>query len=192
MGDIFGFLKPNRKPPKEKVSDNQEALLLLSHPIFHDLTRYQSIFIDTLTIEDPIKKKMASCYLRIIFDTVADILNDTVANYRKYSNDITCLTSSMYKKYSQIEGNARAHGIPDIFLNKITPRVIENLITLTSVVDDTHLQHKYNNDVGEILSFMDMYLLQLRYTYNAIGGIINNMNGELHRVLEGSIFDEHQ
>lgn len=179
--------------PKSKTADKAEddvVAKLRDHPIFHELTKYRSVFIDTLTIADPLKKRMAACYLRIIFDVVEEILNDVVTNYKEYSKHITTLTSSMYQKYSRVESQARAQGVPEIFISKITPRIIENLLTLTGVVDDIHLQHRYNSEYDEILSFMDVYLLQLRYTYNAVGGIINGMNGELHRALEGSIFDD--
>lgn len=192
------ILQPNLAGLKDSSGQSEESpetdkaiAALRLHPIFHEVAKYRSVFIDTLAIGDPLKKRMAACYLRIIFDAVEEILEEAVTNYKEYSKHITSLTSFMYKRYSQVEMSARAKGIPEIFLAKITPRIVENLLTLTGVVDEIHLQHRYNNDYDAMLSFMDVYLLQIRYTYNAIGGIINNMNGELHRVLEGSIFDDH-
>lgn len=181
---LRGFI---RKKQEEDSAYDKERLR--SHPIFYEVRRYDNICNTTNGIADAAKRRLAICYLRIVYNTVNDIANEAVENYRRYTGNMMELTSMMYEKYDLIESIAKAQGVPDIFLAKITPRIFENLATLTQVTNEIHPQHRYSNQCDEMLSFFDTYLLQTRYTYNAIGGIISSMNGELHRALEGSVFD---
>lgn len=190
---LRGFLA---KPPKKGSTtkgvrdDGNINAKLRGHPIFHELDKYESILSNTVKIDDPLKKKMVSCYLKILCSVANEILEEVVTNHEKYTGgNMNALTMLMYKKYDGIRQIAMSQGVPELFLDKISPRVTEALLTLSDVVTELQHQHRYNNQYDEVFTFMDVYLLQIRNNYNTITGIVNNMNGELHRSLEGSPFD---
>lgn len=187
------------QPKEKKVANTKGDLtetgikeILRKHPIFHEMSRYETILTNNINVEDPLKKKLVTCYLKLLCRVVLSILDDVVEHYDRYNNgNIQNLTSLMYQRYSDLRVTAMSQGVPEIFLNKITPRLIENLLSMANTVIDLYQPNRYNNQYEEILTFMDVYLLQIRYNYNAITGIVNSMNGELHRALEGSVFDNY-
>lgn len=191
---LRGFLAkpPKGSDTKSVRSDDSIDSKLRDHPIFHELDKYESILSNTIRIDDPLKKKMVSCYLKILCSVANEILEEVIANREKYAGgNMNALTMLMYKKYEGIRYTALSQGVPELFLDKIGPRITEALLTLSDVITDLQHQHRYSNQYDEVFTFMDVYLLQIRNNYNTITGIVNNMNGELHRALEGSPFDLH-
>lgn len=169
--------------------DPEIVKLLKTHPLFTELQAFKAVRIDNIDISDPIKKKMCICYFTIFYEQVELVVLDIVEDYPKYVGDAALISHRLAYSINNLREIALSNAIPKIFLDKYTPRIVNNIDILTNIITEVCQTKIYSDSKDEICAILDVTLTFMKFCLDSAEGIINHMNGELHMALEGSVFD---
>lgn len=186
------WLKNDKKYRQSKrilntVEDEKEKLR--SHPIFTEFTIIETIRLDELQISDPVKKRMSLAYLKILFNEISAMVSEMVDQYPEPLNNSAQFASRVYGAVRDVKVKALENGVAPIFVEKYGPRTFETLSTLTNIIIEVHQHRIFRDNYGAMCEILTMMLAYLRISIDQVEGIVSNMNGELSRALEGSVFD---
>lgn len=178
------------KPQKEKLSDECE-LPLSDHPLYKTMDTYRKFKITCLCISNPIKKRMAICYLTIMYNNLSGFLITLSDENRMdlYINDLNLISDGMVSSMNKTEEECLSEGIPQLFLDKMKEFNYRYFDLIMTTLTDIHHSSYYPNNKCVMTSVLDMMLLYVRMMMSNTEVTINNMNGELQAALKGSVFD---
>ena len=173
----------------DELNDDQITELLLRHPIFTELREWHEYRTKVLSIDDNIKRNMAKYYLELLFDNLREAMKKIVSEHDKYLNDSIAFNNLIIDTINQVRQISVQHGVPEIFLNKFT----NYLYTQTKILDSTYRDldkfEFYRTKIARATVRLDLEFLTIRNITSEVEMVINDMNGELHLALEGSLFD---
>lgn len=191
--EIVKLLKEKTKKTstneKHNRTEEEEKEILRSHPLFVEIQSTDIIKLEQISVSDLIKKRMTIFYMKLLFKELQIVANTIVDNYGSTRTNITQITDLLYNSVTTIRDDAVAGGVPPIFIEKFSPRLMNNVSIVTTSIMDVHNISQYTDVFSETLAILDVILLYTRFTLDALGGIVEHMNGELHHALEGSVFD---
>lgn len=181
---------------KEKIINNdptkdKEEIIkkLYTHPLLEELRDWGSYRSKVLNIIDPIKRKMAEYYLGLFFSKLRDMVSTAIDNYEVYLDDTTLLNNLIIDTIDNVRVIAMSNEVPPIFLDKFTNYLYGQEKILASVYRDLD-KFKYQDSVLDRAIFrLDIGFMLIKCITAEIESVINNMNGELHAALEGSVFE---
>lgn len=181
----YSFSKPlifRRRTAKEKM-------LLKEHPLFREIDICINAQIEALDIHSPNKKEMACAYLRIYFNEVLNFYNDLCDNYESYANHPHAIYQSLHSVISATNAKATMEYVPVLFLDKMSVRFYKHIDLLSQTIITSSINRSYATEFEQISSILDMSLLFLKMEIDTIENTINNTNGELEKLLKGTVFD---
>ena len=167
----------------------REIQMLMDHPIFRDISSWINIKIRALNIECPSKRAMAVAYLTIYFEEMQRFYRTICDDYDQYTICSHNLYGSLHSIVSTINERATAVYVPKIFLDKMNIRFIRHIDILSETITSSMSKNFYSTSFEQVSSILDMSLLFLHMEVDAIEVTINSMNGELEKVLCGTIYD---
>lgn len=194
MWVCVNFLKPLFKKDRNGVwatdVPNQDVVAKLKyHPIFQEFKLIDNVKIDSLNISDPLKYKMAVCYLKMLYGNIEKCVCEMVEKYPEYCVDPSLIGDMLLGSVTKTRNDAVGGGIPSVFLNKYNPRTFNNINILTNIITEVHQRRMHSGMYDEMCSVLDVLLVYMRTSLESVEGLINAMNGELHLALVGSVFD---
>ena len=172
-----------------EMTEEEFRKTLFSHPIFTELREWSSYRSKVLSIEDPIKRNMAKFYLELFFSKFREAVKLMVEEHDKYLEDTVELNNLIIDTIDDVRRAALAGGVPEVFLDKFT----NYLYSLTKILDSTYRDldnfKYYNTAIARASIRLDLEFLTIRNITSEVESVINEMNGDLHMALEGSVFD---
>lgn len=172
-----------------EMTEEEFVKTLFSHPIFTELREWGSYRSKVLDIDDPVKRNMAKFYLELFFSKFRDAVKLMVVEHDKYLEDTVELNTLIIDTIDDVRKSALAGGVPSVFLDKFT----NYLYTQTKILDSTYRDldnfKYYNTAIARASIRLDLEFLTIRNITSEVESVINDMNGELHLALEGSVFD---
>lgn len=179
-----------------KLFNNEESeqivqLPLSDHPLYRTIDTYRKFKITCLDIINPAKKKMAECYLDIMYSNLLCFLNDLAIedNIDKYISNLNLISDGIINAMRVTEEQCLSKGIPHIFLDKMKEFNYKYFDLIMNTLSDIHQSSYYPTNRYIMTSVLDMMLLYIRLMMSNTEVTINNMNGELQAALKGTVFD---
>lgn len=167
----------------------RDIMMLKDHPIFRDIDSWISVRVRALDIQCPSKKAMASAYLAIYFEEMQKFYTDLCDHYDQYAICSHDLYKSLHSVINETNEKATVVYIPALFLDKMNARFLKHIDILSQAIASSTTKKSYSTEFEQVSSILDMSLLFLHMEVDAIEDNINSMNGELERVLQGTIYD---
>lgn len=189
MNILKWFNDNHPKKYKEKSYEDFQKDLL-KHPIFNELETWEEIKVHNLDIDDMAKKRMADCYLSILFEEISKTLTNIVKNYEHYTENTSEIFSDLVNTTIVVRRIAASKGVPNIFLVKFTDRLYKDIQVITNTINELKQTNMYETPNDRMISFLDVGLMYIRLSVITLEDTINGMNGKLHAALSGSIFDK--
>lgn len=173
----------------KKIDEATWVATLEKHPIMLELKEWKEYRIRILNISDNMKRKMASYYLELLFGGLYDAIHKTIVEHDTYLDDTVALNNLLISTITSVSETAYANGVPKIFLDKFTTYLFAQNKILDSTYKDLDRYEYYNNPIKRAAFRLDLGFLTIRSITSEVENVINEMNGELHAALEGSLFD---
>lgn len=167
----------------------REIRKLMDHPIFRDISSWVTIKVRALDIQCPSKREMASAYLSIYFEEMQRFYADLCSKYDEYTVCSNTLYKSLHGVIGDVNERAVTVYIPTLFLDKMNKRFLKHIDILSQTITTTMSKKAYSTELEQVSSILDMSLLFLHMEVDTIEDTINSMNGELEKVLQGTIYD---
>ncbi len=177
------------KPIIFRKRTDKEKMLLKEHPLFREIDICLNAQIEALDIHSPNKKEMACTYLRIYFTEILNFYNDLCNNYETYANHPHTIYRNLHSVISATNAKATMEYIPVLFLDKMSVRFYKHIDLLSQTIITSSINRSYATEFEQISSILDMSLLFLKMEIDTIENTINNTNGELEKLLKGTVFD---
>ena len=170
--------------------DEQELKRLSNHPSFQEFQSLDTVKIDSLAIKDPLKKKMATAYLKILYRHLEAAANDIVGDYVEYCEHPSRIGERLRNSVSDTRVEAIGTGVPPLFMDQYEPSTYSVISIIINVIIEIHRYRMYTTTYDEVCSILDICLIYIRINIDLAENLINEMNGELHHALVGSVFDQ--
>jgi hypothetical protein len=187
----------SEQPKHNSVFDSESDLnesefvsTLMNHPIFTELREWEEYRTKILDIDDPVKRNMAKYYLGLFFKEFRKAVETSVKEHQKYLDDTIALNNLIIETINDVRQTALGSGVPEVFLDKFTNYLYTQTKILDSTCKDLDRFEYYNNPLARATFRLDLEFMAIRNITSEVESIINNMNGELHAALMGSVFDE--
>lgn len=170
--------------------DEEELKRLMNHPIFQEFQSLDTVKIDSLAIKDPLKKKMATTYLKILYRHLEVAAHDIVGDYADYCDHPSRIGERLRNSVSDTRSDAIGAGVPSLFMDQYEPSTYSVISIIINVIIEIHRYRMYSTTYDEVCSILDICLIYIRIEIDLAENLINEMNGELHHALVGSVFDQ--
>lgn len=167
----------------------REIGLLKDHPIFRDLDSWLNVKLVALEIESPSKRTMAEAYLRIYLTDMKDFFNMLCENYDEYTHNNHNIYEILHNIINTTNQKAVSEYIPTLFITKMNNRFFKHIDILSRAILLSSQKRSYSTEYEQMSSILDMSLLFLRMEIDTVESVINAMNGELEKLLRGTIYD---
>lgn len=167
----------------------REIDLLKEHPIFREIDSWINIKVRALDIQSPSKKAMAEAYLTIYFKEIRTFYFTLCENYESYISSPYKIYHNLHKIITTTNQLATAVYIPSLFIEKMNVRFFKHIDILTQSIVSSSQKGSYSTEFEQTASILDMSLLFLHMEVDTIEHTINMMNGELEKILKGTIYD---
>ena len=167
----------------------KEIALLKEHPIFRDIDSWINIKVGALDIQCPSKKAMAKTYLEIYFREIRSFYLNLCDNYDTYVSSPHNIYQTLHTVINATNEKAVAVYVPTLFINKMNVRFFKHIDILSQSIVSSSTNKSYSSEFEQVSSILDMSLLFLHMEVDTIENTINSMNGELEKVLKGTIYD---
>lgn len=189
MFSFFGR-KQNETPTNSDGLDERTIKRLANHPLFQEFQSLDTVQIDSLAIKDPLKKKMAVTYLKLLYHQLEKAANEIVADYVAYCEHPSRIGERLRSCVSETRSQAIVSGVPTVFMDQYEPSTYSVISVIINAIIEIHRNKMYTTIYDEICSVLDICLIYIRIELDLAENLINEMNGELHHALVGSIFDQ--
>ena len=191
-GPMFSFFgrKQNETPTGSDGLDERTIKRLANHPLFQEFQSLDTVQIDSLAIKDPLKKKMAVTYLKLLYHHLEKAANEIVADYVAYCEHPSRIGERLRNCVSETRSQAIVSGVPTVFMDQYEPSTYSVISVIINAIIEIHRNKMYTTIYDEICSVLDICLIYIRIELDLAENLINEMNGELHHALVGSIFDQ--
>lgn len=190
---VDGFIgyhgNPHRIGTEKQIDEATWVATLEKHPLMVELKEWKEYRIKVLAIDDSMKRKMASYYLELMFGELYDAIYKFIVEHDTYLDDTVALNNLLISTITNVGMTAHANGVPEIFLDKFTNYLYAQNKVLDSTYKDLDRYEYYNNPLKRASFRLDLGFLMIRSITSEVETVINEMNGELHAALEGSLFD---
>lgn len=173
----------------QEMTEEEFINVLLAHPIFIELRDWEEFRIKVLTIEDQMKRNMARHYLGLLFTKLREAVVKMVNEHDTYLSDTIALNNLLIDTINDVRQAALVDGVPEIFLDKFTNYLYQQMKILDSTYKDLDRFEYYNTPIARATFRLDLEFLTIRNITSEVESVINEMNGQLHNALEGSVFD---
>lgn len=175
---------------KKTATRDEIIRILMQHPLLEELRAWMTFRSKTMNIEDAVKKNMTKYYVGLLFSNCYDMTIHCINHFEQYSEDNTDINNLLMDTVGRVRDIATDNGVPVIFLDKISNYLYRQTKLLTSTYADVNRYETRTGDTSVNASKLDMGLLLVRCIASQIETVINDMNGELHAALKGSVFDK--
>lgn len=189
LTQLVKSFKPNTNKTSEVATDADTIQHLLNHPIFQEFQVFNTVKIDTIAIADPLKRRMARAYLKILYGHMDNAMRDVVKDYVAYCGNPVGIGTKLRDSISDAKKTALNIGVPSLFIDQYEPKAFSTVSITINAVIEIHQNQLYNSLEEEMSAYLDIVLMSMRMTLETLEDLINSMNGELHHALVGSVFD---
>lgn len=177
-------------PMRKKLEREEVIRTLMRHPLLEELRAWSTFKCKTMKIQDQMKYNMSKYYTGLLFTDLREMTVHCIANYEQYSDSTVDINNLLMDSISRVKDTALNNGVPTIFLDKISEYLYRQSTILTDTYADVHRYDELNTLTEIKTTKLDIGLLLVRCIASQIEDVINNMNGELHAALIGSVFDK--
>lgn len=174
------------KPFTKRKRETEE---LKEHPIFRDLDSWINIKLVALDIKSPSKRAMAETYLGIYLKNVRNFFITLCDNYDNHTVTHNNIYELLHTIINETNKEAVSEYIPSVFIDKMNMKFFKHIDILSQSIQSSSQKNAYSTDFEQMSSILDMSLLFLRMEIDTIESVINGMNGELEKLLKGTIYD---
>lgn len=171
-----------------KKRKNMDALR--EHPIFREIDSWIKVKCKTLDIRTPSKKAMAEKYLQLYFQESYIVYRELCADYDKYAAVPRTIYKTLHNIVNATNEKAVLAYIPSLFIDKMNARFFKHIDILSQSIAMSSSANLYSSDFEQILSILDMSLVFIQLEVDTIEDTINSMNGELEKLLKGTVYDK--
>jgi hypothetical protein len=162
--------------------------LLEQHQFFSTLRYWITVEIDNIPVQSRVKKNVISKFLKIKFSTFDKNFSEFIKDETNFQN-ATKLENLMLNCINIYEQEALQKGVPMLFLEKFRKWNEKHTeITFTSIRSICESKF-YSSTYEKTAAVLDILLFSFRLTIVDAEKTINELNGELERILKGTIFD---
>ena len=183
------FSKITKFLAKPFTKRKREIEMLKEHPIFRDLDSWINVKLVALDIKSPSKRLMAEAYLKIYLTDMRSFFIHLCETYDEYTNGYHNIYQSLHTIINTTNQKAISEYVPNLFIDKMIIRFFKHIDILSQSISSSCQQKSYSTDYDQMSSILDMSLLFLRMEVDTIESVINSMNGELEKILKGTIYD---
>lgn len=163
--------------------------MLKEHPIFRDIDSWIHVKVRALDIQCPSKRAMAEAYLEIYFREIRSFYLNLCDNYTSYVSYPHYIYKTLHTVITTTNEKAVAVYVPTLFIGKMNTRFFKHIDILSKSIVSSSSKKSYSTEYEQVSSILDMSLLFLQMEVDTIETTINDMNGELEKVLKGTIYD---
>lgn len=171
------------------VRRQMEMDALTEHPIFREIDSWIKVKSGALNIASPSKKAMAEKYLTIYFAESYNCFHNMCMNYVRVADSPHIIYKTLHKIVDSTNERAIAACIPTLFVDKMNTRFFKHIDILSNTIVMANLGGSYSTEYEQVSNVLDMALLFIQMEADSIENTINHMNGELERVLKGTVYD---
>ena len=169
----------------------KEPCDLTEHTFFSNINYWVNIGIDKIPINNPIKKRVVSKFLKIKFLSYDKHLKEFIKKTLTITKecDIVEIQNLLINIVKDYEDEINKKGIPDIFIEKFKKLHENNLQIIFDAIGSICTSKFYDSLHEKMAAILDILLFSFRVTFTDVEQTINEINGEIESVLKGSIFD---
>lgn len=189
LTQLVKSFKSTTNKTSEVTTDADTIQHLLNHPIFQEFQVFNTVKIDTIAIADPLKRRMARAYLKILYGRMDNAMRDVVKDYVAYCGNPVGIGTKLRDSISDAKKTALNIGVPSLFIDQYEPKAFSTVSITINTVIEIHQNQLYSSLEEEMSAYLDIVLMSMRMTLETLEDLINSMNGELHHALVGSVFD---
>ena len=162
------------------VRRQMEMDALTEHPIFREIDSWIKVKSGALNIVSPSKKAIAESY---------NCFHNMCMNYVRVAGSPHIIYKTLHKIVDSTNERAIAACIPTLFVDKMNTRFFKHIDILSNTIVMANLGGSYSTEYEQVSNVLDMALLFIQMEADSIENTINHMNGELERVLKGTVYD---
>lgn len=174
-----------RSTPRDEI-----IRVLMQHPLLEELRAWMTFKSKTMNIEDVAKCNMTRYYMGLLFSKCYDMTIYCINHFEQYSADNTDINNLLMDTIGSVRDIATDNGVPALFLDKISNYLYRQTKLLTTTYADINRYETRTGDTSINASKLDIGLLLVRCIASQVEAVINDMNGDLHAALKGSVFDK--
>ena len=189
LDQLVKWLHLRTDKTSELVTDADTVHHLTGHPIFQEFQVFNTVKIDTIAIADPLKRRMARSYLKILYGHMDSAMRDVVNDYVTYCGNPVKIGTKLRDAISSTRTASLNIGVPALFIDQYEPKAFSTVSITVNTIIEIHQSQLYNSPEEEMSAYLDIVLVTMRMTLETLEDLINGMNGELHHALVGSVFD---
>jgi len=177
--DLCSFLGLNRSS-KYKRLKNHQFFILINYWI--------NVEIDNIPVQNKIKKRVISKFLKIKFNIFEKNFLDYINTVDSNTNDVN-IKKVFLDCISEYEEEAVRKYIPIIFIDKFREWHSCHIEIAFEALKSIGESCFYDSPYEKIAASLDILLFAFRLTIIDAEKTINDLNGELEQVLRGTVFD---
>ncbi len=166
----------------------REIKKLLAHPIFKKIEYWDLVKINNIEINNIAKKNMIKVFLKLYLKQFKIIFIDFIdsGDYMTPEKIIPIYLDALDK----IEKSAILKCIPVIFLDKFNLLQRDHLGCIYNSIENIVTSNFYKNYTDKTTAILDVFMYHLVFIVLNSEKSLNELNGQMEKVLENSIFSE--
>ncbi len=185
--------------PVKEVKFSCVTRTLTEHPFFSDMVKWEKRDIKHLHIKSEKKKLVVVEFLQIKFRTFREMLKNYVIEAEMLLNvghDFKCddILRLFWEGIDRYNNEARNHeirlngrvmtGIPEMFLERFDKWHTPHIDMINDAIKQIVNNEIYPDEYVKLLAIIEIFYIAFKLTILDAVGSINELNGELERLLE--------
>lgn len=161
---------------------------LYSHPIFQKLDYWIDIQIDCIRLSSKIKQNMIRVFLKLYFKEFRDMLRKYInsGDYKNPEKMINIYVNVLHN----VESKSTLNSIPNVFIEKYKLMEKDHLLSTYKNIENIIISNFYTDYFDKSVALLDIFMYHFVFIILSSEETLNQLNGQMERALEGTIFDE--
>ena len=173
---MFNILRKRNKCPA-----------LTEHVFFTNINKMMVYDINNLPITSTLKKRVVSCFLKILFTKIHTVTLDLCNNLNK--EPLGDISSLYINSIRDAEEEALKAGVPEIFIEKFRSWDSNHTDAIINSMSQIVCSKFHKDDYEKLKAVLDILNAVTQLQLLDIERTIDSLNGELEKSIKGTIFD---
>lgn len=164
-----------------------KELALTEHIFFTNINKMLAYDINNLPITNVLKKRVVSCFLKILFTKLHSVTLNLCNNLDK--EPLKDISSLYVKAINDAENEAIREGVPEIFIEKFRSWDTKHIQAIINSMNQITSSRFHRTDYERMKAILDILNAITQLQLLDIEQTIDSLNGELERAIKGTKFD---
>lgn len=164
-----------------------EQPALVEHVFFGNINKMLSYDINNLPITSTLKKRVVSCFLKILFTKIRKVTLDLCNGLD--NGPLEDVSSLYINAIANAEEEALKAGVPEIFIERFRSWDSNHIDAIIDSMNQIASSKFHENDYEKLKAILDILNAITQLQLLDIEKTINSLNGELEKAIKGTVFD---